>query len=97
MPQKKKKSKKKDKGEKAKKKKGKQGEKAKKGKKAKKVEEESPEKSQEPGSQENSGTDDYWDEEDELEEYIMKKDLGQIKDDSEAGGSSAGSDSEGVL
>ena len=38
-----------------------------------------------------------WDEEDELEEYIMKKDLGEIKDDSDAGGSSAGSDSEGAL
>ena len=97
MPKKTKKSTKKDKGEQAKKKKGKQGERAKKGKKAKKVKDESPEKSEEPGSQDNSGAHDYWDEEDELEEYIMKKDLGQIKDDSGAGGSSAGSDSEGVL
>ena len=97
MPKKAKKSEKRDNGEKAKKEKGKQGEKANKGKKAKKVKGESPEKAQEPGFQENSGADDYWDEEDELEEYIMKKDLGQIKDDSDAGGSSAGSDSEGAL
>jgi len=37
--------------------------------------------------------DDYWDEEDELEEYVMRRDLGQIKED-DADGSS--SDSEGA-
>lgn len=41
----------------------------------------------------DSGTkEDYWDEEDELEEYIMKRDLGQIK---EQGGDSSSND-EGV-
>ena len=41
--------------------------------------------------------DDYWDEEDELEEYIMKKDLGQIKERSGTGSDSSHSDSEGTL
>jgi hypothetical protein len=33
---------------------------------------------------------DYWDEEDELQEYIMKRDLGQIKEDSSEDRSSSG-------
>ena len=49
------------------------------------------------GSQEQSGQDDYWDEEDELEEYIMKRDLGQIKEHSAGGSDSSRSDSEGAL
>lgn len=37
--------------------------------------------------------DGYWDEEDELEEYVMRRDLGQIKEDDADG---SGSDSEGA-
>lgn len=36
----------------------------------------------------------YWDEEDELEEYVMRRDLGQIKDDDADG---SGSGSEGAI
>jgi hypothetical protein len=43
---------------------------------------------------ENGAGDDYWDEEDELEEYVMRRDLGQIKDDNAEG---SGSDSEGTI
>jgi hypothetical protein len=96
VPRKAKKSKK-DKGKRDKEKEVRPGKKVMKGRKAKEMKHESPKQSQEPGSQKHSGADDYWDEEDELEEYIMKKDLGQIKDDSDAGSSSACSDSEGAL
>lgn len=39
----------------------------------------------------SAAKEDYWDEEDELEEYIMKRDLGQIK---EGDGSDSSSSSE---
>ncbi|CAL5223195.1 g5670 [Coccomyxa viridis] len=66
--------------------------KSKKGKRSKK-DEKAEEKQLE--SQEQSARDDYWDEEDELEEYIMKRDLGQIKERSGTGSDSSHSDSEG--
>ena len=56
------------------------------GKKAKKRQgSEKPIARQDPSAPEDcSAGDDYWDEEDELEEYIMKKDLGQIRERSTA-------------
>ena len=76
---------------KAKKKKGK-------GKKAKKRQgSEEPSAQQDPSVPEDgSAGDDYWDEEDELEEYIMKRDLGQIKEHSAANdrSDSSGAESE---
>ncbi|EIE27309.1 hypothetical protein COCSUDRAFT_55328 [Coccomyxa subellipsoidea C-169] len=47
------------------------------------------------GSEGGAG-DDYWDEEDELEDYVMRRDLGQIKDDNaEGSGSDSGSEESG--
>lgn len=69
-----------------------------KGKKAKKRQaSEEPSAQQDPSVPEDgSAGDDYWDEEDELEEYIMKRDLGQIREHSAANdrSDSSGAESE---
>ena len=69
-----------------------------KGKKAKKRQgSEQPSAQQDPSVPEDgSAGDDYWDEEDELEEYIMKRDLGQIREHSAANdrSDSSGAESE---
>ena len=67
-----------------------------KGKKAKKRQgSERPSAQQDRSAREDcSAGDDYWDEEDELEEYIMKRDLGQIREHSTAGNRSDSSGAE---
>ena len=58
---------------------------------------EEPSAQQDPSAREDgSAGDDYWDEEDELEEYIMKRDLGQIREHSAANdrSDSSGAESE---
>ena len=69
--------------------------KAKKGNKSKKKKKQ--QEAQEPIAGQPSAQDDYWDEEDELEEYIMKKDLGQTKACSGSDSESSNSDTEGGL
>ncbi len=55
-----------------------------------------PKKSWGDDDEDSASKEDFWDEEDELEEYIMKRDLGQIKEPG-SGSDSSSSDSESVM